>query len=267
MDGKLKPFLITEYGGDWSGASPTQLAGDLKAGIWSSWMTGSGGTPLLWWFDLIDKENLYTLYRPFALFIAGEDPRGQDLKARIYTVVSDMGYNKGLYPPNAAAPTGPEAERLDYILRCDWTDKNGGDATTGFGWILDRENLSDLPFQPSRQGEWKTFKDIKLTVGNVKPGLYTVEFWDTQSGQVLETRKFTVNDADKDGVPAKCLVIALPEFKLDTAFKIKPAADTAAPVPASPAPAAFAPQATPQVATSSPARPDGPRLVPEPGRK
>ena len=84
---------------------------------------------------------------------------------------------------------------------------------------------------------------------------------------VDDYRAIEKDDADKDGVPAKCLVIALPEFKLDTAFKIKPAVDAAMPVPASPAPAASTTPATSQPATNGPARPDGPRLVPEAERK
>lgn len=235
MDGKLKPFLITEYGGDWSGASPSQLAGDLKAGIWSSWMTGAAGTPLLWWFDLIDKENLYTFYRPFALFIAGEDPRGLDLKARICTLVTDLGYNKGLYAPNSPAPGGENVEKLDYILRCDWSDKNGGDATRGYGWILDREQLSDLPFGAARAKEARSYTGIQLNAANFKPGDYAVEFWDTQAGKVIETRKVTVVEGEKDGVPGRTLAIRFPNFTLDTAFKIKTWAEPTAPAADAPA--------------------------------
>ncbi|MGH7145041.1 MAG: hypothetical protein ACREJ2_13075, partial [Planctomycetota bacterium] len=222
MEGKVKPFFITEYGGDWSGASPNELAGDLKAGIWSSWMSGAAGTPLLWWFDFIDQNDLYRFYRPFALYIAGEDPRGDDMKARIYTAVSDLGYNHKLYAPNAAPPTGPDAERLDYIVRCDWEDHRGKTATHGYGWILDREDLGALPFRPGQAHDRHSYDHVRLSIGNFQPGEYAVECWDTDSGKIVATLHLTVSAQDENGAHAQELLIPLPHFTSDMAFKIKP---------------------------------------------
>lgn len=250
MDGKLKPFLITEYGGDWSGASPSQLAGDLRAGIWSGWMTGSAGTPLLWWFDLIEQENLYRMYRPFALFIAGEDPRGLDLKARIYTAEANLGYNKNLYAPNSNAPTGPNADKLDYIVRLDWSEQNGGNATRGYGWILDREQLSDLPFRDNQIGGRRSYKDIRLVLANLQPGDYAVECWDTEKGAVIETLKVTVAAQPGNGLNANELLIPFPAFTLDLAFKLKPWQE---PLPPPPATATPAPTPASQPERSAPA--------------
>ena len=70
-----KPFMITEYGGAWNGTDELGLEADLHSGIWAYWMTPAGGTPLLWWFDFIDRRNLYYHFTAFKAFTDGEDRR------------------------------------------------------------------------------------------------------------------------------------------------------------------------------------------------
>src|SRR6185369_9671160 len=62
--------------GDFNAAAAPCLDADVHAGLWGTWMTEGGGTPLMWWYDFIDQNNLYTYYGAFSKYIAGEDRRG-----------------------------------------------------------------------------------------------------------------------------------------------------------------------------------------------
>ena len=54
--------------------------GDLHAGLWANAMTGTAGAPFFWWFDYIDRYDLYGEFRRLSMFMAGEDRRARELQ-------------------------------------------------------------------------------------------------------------------------------------------------------------------------------------------
>jgi hypothetical protein len=76
-----KPHFVGEFGADAGGpradADPTGI--QLHDGIWSTALSQSAGTAMLWWWDnYIDPRNLYPHFRPLAAFLRGVDwPRAR----------------------------------------------------------------------------------------------------------------------------------------------------------------------------------------------
>jgi hypothetical protein len=61
-----KPGMVTEYGGTPFAATPARLRADLHGGIWATYMTHTAGTPLLWWFQFLEADNLYWNFKALA---------------------------------------------------------------------------------------------------------------------------------------------------------------------------------------------------------
>ena len=80
-----KPGMVTEYGGSPFGSSTAGLRADLHAGLWASYMTHTAGTPLLWWFQFIESDDLYGHFKALAAYHKGEDRLGQGLLNRMVT--------------------------------------------------------------------------------------------------------------------------------------------------------------------------------------
>jgi hypothetical protein len=76
-----KPHFVGEFGADADGprgdADPTGI--QLHNGIWSTALSPSAGTAMLWWWDnYIDPKNLYPQFRALAAFLRGVDwPRAR----------------------------------------------------------------------------------------------------------------------------------------------------------------------------------------------
>ena len=83
MNGRFgKPTFSAEFGGSWNGTTPARLHADLHAGLWSNAMTTAAGAPFFWWFDFVDRYDLYGEHRALARFMAGEDRRGLKLQTQ-----------------------------------------------------------------------------------------------------------------------------------------------------------------------------------------
>ncbi|MBP5233438.1 MAG: hypothetical protein J6333_08530, partial [Planctomycetes bacterium] len=70
-----KPFMMTEFGGNWDAASLEGLFGDVFGGLWVSWTSRAAGAPLCWWYDYVLQEGLCRYYAAFRRYAAGEDKR------------------------------------------------------------------------------------------------------------------------------------------------------------------------------------------------
>ena len=70
-----KPVIITEFGGSSMGAGLTHLKKELHAALWSSACTPLGGTPLFWWWQVVEEQNFYPMYTAIAHFTAEIDYR------------------------------------------------------------------------------------------------------------------------------------------------------------------------------------------------
>ncbi|MBI2194197.1 MAG: DUF5060 domain-containing protein [Planctomycetes bacterium] len=184
-----KPTFVTEYGGSPWATSADQviplLKADLHGGLWATFMTPTASTPLLWWFEFIDHQNQYFQFKALASFARGEDRR-----------------NKGLEMASASLMANPAS-----LLRLGVSVLKNRD--TAYLWIYDRMSMEQWP----PPGEEPRFREVKIIVPDLKPGEYRTEVWNTMTGVVLEAASVKCNGS---------VVLALPEFTLDCAVKIKP---------------------------------------------
>jgi hypothetical protein len=79
-----------------------------------------------------------------------------------------------------------------------------------YGWIYHRR----MPYAQ----DVNDVADAELSVGNMKPGKYTIEFWDTYNGTVISSTETEVKLVDGKSSPIQ---IKLPVVKRDLALKIK----------------------------------------------
>ncbi len=190
-----KPYWITEFGGDWNATNVEGLKGDLYSGLWWGWLSRSAGTPLYWWFEFIDQENLWPAFRALADFTAGEDRRRAPDQPQL---VDDW--------PAVAGWDNPADQRLKPLIL--------GDGRTFYAWVYSPGEIHHLP-PPDKQS---TFAAARLTVERAAARAYTAEFWDSWTGKVLG-RADVARDAKGR------LVVPLPEFKVHLAVKLKAKAE------------------------------------------
>ena len=175
-----KPFLITEYGGNWNATTPEGLNADLHTGMWSSLFCDFGGTPLLWWFNFIDYYDLYYHYAGFSAYLEGEDFRG--IKAPLI---------------NKKLKHNPELRILGWQ-----TD------TACRLWVYNTHQSRELPIDMAK---WHKHSSAKIELKNIKAGIWNIEFWNTIDGNIIKTENIEHNGGN--------LILNLPEFSFDIAIK------------------------------------------------
>ena len=183
-----KPGIVTEYGGHGPfGSDAIVLRAHLHSGVWSTYMTHTAGTPLLWWFQFIETDDLYWNFKALAAFHKGEERRGEGLVSRVLTADS--------FP-------SPHYDLGALALQSQ---------TKAYAWVY---SLSCAERMPAPQLAPR-FKDISLRLTGFSPGKYRTEVWDTYKGVIVAQ-----SDAQTDG---SSITIPLPEFRNDCAVKVRPA--------------------------------------------
>jgi hypothetical protein len=177
----VKPFWITEYGGDWNAATADALDADAQCGLWASWMTDAGGTPLFWWYDLIQRRNLYTYFRAFSNYIKGEDRRGIKGTSIVLSLTAGIG-NGGLRGNGYRWNTGAYA----------W-----------FYSITAMEVMPPLESRPIQKG-------LESMISDLEVGKYRVEYWDCYEGIILKHEDVVVDATAQ-------LTLKFPPFKNNSA--------------------------------------------------
>jgi len=223
-----KPFWITEYGGDFNAAPMDYLISDVHCGMWSTWLTEGAGTPLFWWYDVVDVNNLYPYYKAFAAYTKGEDRRGLSGTTAPLTLTSST-----------------SGAVLGYSYR--WP-------TGAYAWVYNDAAMRSMP----PEGERPHQEGIEAVIPELAPGKYRVEYWNCYTGAVDKTE-----DVD---VTKHSLHLAFPPFVNDMAVKVKKIDGAAAAVPPAKVPDALAPSTPavkePVVNRAQPAAPEGPAAVP-----
>ena len=179
-----KPGFVTEFGGHWLGSSAAAIRADLHFGLWSTYLTATAASPLLWWFQFIDADDLYWNYKALAAFHRGEDRRGQGLANRPVVLPLNR------YTLSAM---GLQNDRMAYV------------------WVYSRSAARAMPPRDTAP----VHKDVSVRINGLHEGAYRVEVWDTHKGTVVAKLELAVQDG--------ALTIPLPEFRIDCALKIKPA--------------------------------------------
>ena len=177
-----KPVLITEFGGSHVAQGLKHLEDTLHAAVWASMCVPLGGTPLFWWWGLIEEENLYPRYAALARYMQGEDLRDPKLKM----------FNARLTGPGAAGSG----------VRCLKSEDRA------YGWVHATKEFSsrDPLAKPDIAG-------VQLGLSGMAPGPYRIEFWDTINGRLAATVEAQVTGGN--------LTAAVPAFARDVAFKVK----------------------------------------------
>lgn len=183
-----KPALFAEFGitdAQWQRAP--QLDRDKTFvhhhnALWASALSGFASTVCHWYWDDLEKRNLYSLYQPLARFVA------------------DVPFTTAHWRP--ASVSADPAVRVLGLQGADRACLWISDPKATW-WNLAMENL-----QP------KELKSARLEVAGLAAGTYRIEWWDTREGKII--RQDTVQST------AGSLPIAVPPFRQDIACKVLP---------------------------------------------
>jgi hypothetical protein len=153
--------------------------------LWAGIFSGSVGTGMTWWWE--EQTDLYDGYRHF--------------KA-IANYVKDIPFNKENFVFNdKVKPSNPAL--IAYELR---------GKKLRLLWIRQKD-LGWFSFAVDK----KVFEPVKvatLTLTDVEQGSYTVEFWNTDKGELISSSVVEAKD--------KKLAITLPDVALELALKVIP---------------------------------------------
>jgi hypothetical protein len=81
-----KPVVLAEFGADWRWSADSYTTRDVDGvqihnGIWSSVLSGSASSGMLWWWDTyIHPNNLYYHFEALSRFLEGVKPDGAELR-------------------------------------------------------------------------------------------------------------------------------------------------------------------------------------------
>jgi len=180
-----KPILITEFGGSPMAAGREHLMIEQHAALWSGVCVPLAGIPMFWWWQVVDENNLYVRYSAIKKFMEGVDPRDPDAKRVPAALTVDEKGDKLLLQKFAAVCTASPEKARGYIH----------------------------PLRFARAGEEPpTGEHLTVTIVGFTPGLYRVEFFETETCKSV--RRFDVRSQEKT------LAIPVPPFRSDCAFKL-----------------------------------------------
>ncbi|MBC8204050.1 DUF5060 domain-containing protein [bacterium] len=207
-----KPIFIQEYG-------PEALLGTLnlsleacRAGyhnpLWISVMMKCAGAPMKWTWYGDEREEVMNLdedYRVMRQFFQGSDLANSGIKK---LRIND------LTPKKHFRELAHRTRNKERVIR-----KKGnyspveimgiGNSRKAYIWIHDiRHNLYEIQYQGYRP---QVITGVEFQINDMDDGQYTVEFWDTRTGSIIQTQ----TTASSQGR----LIIEAPGFKADIAVK------------------------------------------------
>jgi hypothetical protein len=180
-----KPHFVAEFGRHTDdGVDAEDTKGRiLHAGIWSSFMLPEGGNAMSWWwYDLIDPNDLYRHFKALSRYAAGLDRRGRAWQWVSGKIETDCGRDVhliGMAEPQAC-----------------------------YAWVYDPDMV---PWPKDEEALPRPFNAM-LRVANLSAGKWTIEQWDTYSGEVLSRKNVTITNGP--------LFMKLVSRGPDTALKI-----------------------------------------------
>lgn len=190
-----KPVLITEFGGSPMAAGAEHLRQELHVALWSAIASPIAGTPLFWWWHVIEENNLYPAYTAVTRFMADVDKRD-----------SKMVFVQPLLKATDL-PGKPPQPPLEVICSAS--------ADQAVGWIWTRSGFSGA------RGVGEDAAQANLAVDNLAVELdgfipdqpYSVVIAETVTGHVV--KRFDIRAAGGK------LIFQVPPFERDCAFKIR----------------------------------------------
>ncbi len=178
-----KPFFVSEYGTDWKGWKPDTdpHLRALHQAIWSGAFTGAAGTGMTWWWQSIHTANLYRHWSALSAFLAGTGIGRADMRPARFEKTAD-----NVTPFGVAA----RDEALIWLLdrACDWPDG-------------------------AMEANPKLVTGAKVSLAGVEDGRWSVEWWDTHSGNRLASGETMASGG--------ALRLEPPAFQADIAARLK----------------------------------------------
>ena len=149
-----KPLIVTEYGGNWNAAPIPQLRAEHISGPWAALVSGYAGAPMLWWFEWVDQQQEWGSWAA-----VGRLPRQRR-------------------PPQHQCPAGQlechQRNRPALVWCMAYHPRQ-----QLFGYILDYNWGYDGRRHPRHEGAvWR--------IPNARPGLISWEWWDADTGTIIE---------------------------------------------------------------------------------
>jgi hypothetical protein len=148
--------------------------------LWASAFAGASGTSLFWWWDQLDKQDAYNQYQPLAAFLADVSFAGlQELKA---TASSEQ-----------LRLLGYQSNDLAYV------------------WLFNPQaTWWNIAIEKQKPAE---IKGATIEIQGLQPGTYTVEWWHTCEGKVIQKEQVSFSQGP--------LRVSIPPFSRDIACKIR----------------------------------------------
>ncbi len=178
-----KPTFAGEFGIYWlpSFNLHDPYGVNIHNGVWASILSGNAGTAMSWWwYDYIEPNNLWYHLKGISEFVKGES--FTDYREFFYEGVGKFNFS----PVEVLGIKSKSGALL---------------------WIHDKSSEWDKTNFPHERTE------LNVNVEGLIDGEYSLEFWDTKDGRIVERENLVV----KEGV-AKIKVIP---FKGDIAVKLK----------------------------------------------
>jgi hypothetical protein len=199
-----KPALITEFGGSPSaGQGYKHVDLTLHAALWASTGIPLGGTPMFWWWMIVEEAQLYPRYAAVSRFMKDSDLRNPS--ARLFTTP---------YTPSNIAAIVSADWMADIVTRdgitsnANWRIECFGTPERAQGWIYNASGFETL--NPATDPPDNT---LSIRFSGLDKASYEVEFWDTIKGQPIHTAR--------EKAHGNILVVPIPPTVRDVAFKLR----------------------------------------------
>jgi len=191
-----KPILMTEFGADWRWFDDPYTYRDkegveIHEGIWSSILSGSPSSAMLWWWDsYIHPYNLYYHFKALSEYLKGIDPirsRFGALHAELVPSAAasrDDLANMTIYPMLDWAR--PEADL--FRVEADGTVSN----TSHFCYFIQGRAHPELRNNPTFVVNFPFGGDIKVHINSVASSGAVLEIYDNGSNV------YTISLPDRD---------------------------------------------------------------------
>lgn len=147
--------------------------------LWASAFSGTSGTAMFWWWDQLDRQDAYGHYRPLAAFL------------------TDVSF-AGLHQIQATSSND----------QFRWLGYKGSDRA--YLWIAN--SRATWWNQVIKKKPPASIEGATITIQEIQPGDYRLEWWDTYEGKIIRTERISF---DEDS-----LHISVPTFNRDIACKI-----------------------------------------------
>ncbi|MCK5849506.1 MAG: DUF5060 domain-containing protein [Kiritimatiellae bacterium] len=215
---KRKPLLIGEWAGNPHKNTESHLSAELHTGTWAMLMTRAAGTTGYWWWNLLDAKNLYPDFQAAAAFMKGEDRR----EKKYLSKRADISFPNNI--DIIEQPQETEHRHMDtpakkhkIVISHSRSGLILYNSHELFAYIytdaINRNKNSLLATGHDDKAFPKSGKGWLNLPGKLTNGAYRLEYWNTFSGEIIDTTEVSVSDKQRR--------IPVISHRVDLALKLK----------------------------------------------